>query len=85
MIESNSILYPKGEKPDHTVSSLTYNIEDVSIFLLSQVVIKYVSFVGDNKRAMDEYTSEIYMDGHNTVVIHNTCEVSHLCVKKATK
>ena len=30
-------------------------------------------FVGDNKRAMDEYTSEIYMDGHNTIVIHNTC------------
>ena len=72
MIESSSIL-PKGEKPDHTVSSLAYNIEDVSIFLLSQVMIKYVSFVGDNKRAMDKYTLEIYMNGHNTIVIHNTC------------
>ena len=73
MIELNSILYPKGEKPDHTVSSLAYNIESVSIFLLSQVVIKYVSFVGDNKREIDEYTSEIYMDGHDSIVIHNTC------------
>ena len=73
MIESSSIL-PKGEKPDHTVSSLAYNIENVSIFLLSQVMIKYVSFVGNNKRAMDEYTLEIYMDGHNnSIVIHNTC------------
>jgi myo-inositol-1-phosphate synthase len=25
------------------------------------VVIKYVPFVGDSKRAMDEYTSEIFM------------------------
>ena len=29
MMESNSILYAKGEKPDHTVSSLAYNIKDV--------------------------------------------------------
>ena len=74
MIESNSILYHKGKKPDHTVSSLAYNIKNVSIFLLSQVMIKYISFVGNNKRAMDEYTLEIYMDGHNnSIVIHNTC------------
>ncbi len=25
------------------------------------VVIKYVPYVGDSKRAMDEYTSEIFM------------------------
>lgn len=35
-------------------------------------------FVGDSKRAMDEYTSEIMMGGHNTIVIHNTCEDSLL-------
>ncbi|CAJ0944525.1 unnamed protein product [Ranitomeya imitator] len=40
------------------------------------VVIKYVPHVGDSKRAMDEYTSEIMMGGTNTIVIHNTCEVS---------
>jgi len=60
MVESNRILYKKGEKPDHCV------------------VIKYVPYVGDSKRAMDEYTSEIFMGGHNTLVIHNTCEDSLL-------
>ncbi|NXD45448.1 INO1A synthase, partial [Copsychus sechellarum] len=39
------------------------------------VVIKYVPYVGDSKRALDEYTSEIMMGGTNTIVIHNTCEV----------
>ncbi|VVB08439.1 unnamed protein product [Arabis nemorensis] len=31
------------------------------------VVIKYVPYVGDSKRAMDEYTSEIFMGGKNTI------------------
>ncbi|XP_001604130.1 inositol-3-phosphate synthase 1-A [Nasonia vitripennis] len=42
------------------------------------VVIKYVPYVGDSKRAMDEYTSEILLNGHNTIVVHNTCEDSLL-------
>jgi len=42
------------------------------------VVIKYVPYVGDSKRAMDEYTSEIFMGGTNTIVLHNTCEDSLL-------
>jgi myo-inositol-1-phosphate synthase len=42
------------------------------------VVIKYVPYVGDSKRAMDEYTSEIMMGGRNTIAIHNTCEDSLL-------
>mmetsp|Transcript_6795 Transcript_6795/g.20622 ORF Transcript_6795/g.20622 Transcript_6795/m.20622 type:complete len:525 (-) Transcript_6795:1546-3120(-) len=42
------------------------------------VVIKYVPNVGDSKRAMDEYTSEIFMGGTNTIVVHNTCEDSLL-------
>uniref|UniRef100_A0A674HEB2 inositol-3-phosphate synthase n=1 Tax=Taeniopygia guttata TaxID=59729 RepID=A0A674HEB2_TAEGU len=41
------------------------------------VVIKYVPYVGDSKRALDEYTSEIMMGGTNTIVIHNTCEPHH--------
>jgi len=60
MVESNELLYCRGEHPDHCV------------------VIKYVPYVGDSKRAMDEYTSEILMGGHNTIVIHNTCEDSLL-------
>jgi len=42
------------------------------------VVIKYVPNVGDSKRALDEYTSEIFMGGTNTIVLHNTCEDSLL-------
>lgn len=42
------------------------------------IVIKYVPYVGDSKRAMDEYISEICMGGQNTLVIHNTCEDSLL-------
>jgi myo-inositol-1-phosphate synthase len=42
------------------------------------VVIKYVPYVSDSKRAMDEYTSEIFMGGKNTIVMHNTCEDSLL-------
>lgn len=42
------------------------------------VVIKYVPYVGDSKRAMDEYTSELMLGGHNTIVVHNTCEDSLL-------
>ncbi|CAG5126613.1 unnamed protein product [Candidula unifasciata] len=60
MVNSNSILYKPGEKPDHVV------------------VIKYVPYVGDSKRAMDEYISEIMMGGRNTIAIHNTCEDSLL-------
>lgn len=60
MVESNSVLYKQGEKPDHVV------------------VIKYVPCVGDSKRAMDEYTSRIFLGGSNTIAIHNTCEDSLL-------
>lgn len=35
-------------------------------------------YVGDSKRAMDEYTSEIFMGGKSTIVLHNTCEDSLL-------
>ena len=40
--------------------------------------VRYVPYVGDSKRAMDEYTSEIFMGGKNTLVMHNTCEDSLL-------
>eukprot|EP00750_Incisomonas_marina_P007947 INCI1510.2.p1 GENE.INCI1510.2~~INCI1510.2.p1 ORF type:complete len:412 (-),score=87.02 INCI1510.2:44-1279(-) len=42
------------------------------------VVIKYVPYVRDSKRALDEYTSEIFLGGHNTISMHNTCEDSLL-------
>merc|ERR1712113_666159 len=42
------------------------------------VVIKYMPYVGDSKRAIDEYVSEIAMGGQNCLAIHNTCEDSLL-------
>merc|ERR1712038_1596777 len=42
------------------------------------IVIKYVPYVQDSKRAMDEYSSRIFMNGLNTIVLHNTCEDSLL-------
>jgi len=42
------------------------------------VVIKYVPAVGDSKRALDEFTSKIFLNGTNTIVVHNTCEDSLL-------
>lgn len=42
------------------------------------VVIKYIPSVGDSKRALDEYTNEIFLGGKNTIVMHNTCEDSLL-------
>lgn len=43
-----------------------------------EVVIKYVPFVGDSKRAMDEYSSQIFMGGVNTISSYNICEDSLL-------
>ncbi|CAB3403942.1 unnamed protein product [Caenorhabditis bovis] len=42
------------------------------------VVIKYVPYVADSKRAMDEYICSIFMGGKQTFVVHNTCEDSLL-------
>ena len=41
------------------------------------IVIKYVPAVGDSKRAIDEYYSEILCGGRSTINIFNECEVSH--------
>ena len=42
------------------------------------LILKYVPYVGDSKRAMYEYTSEILMGGQSTIVLHNTREDSLL-------
>ena len=38
------------------------------------VVIKYVPQVGDSKRALDEYHSEIFLGGRHTMTISSVCE-----------
>jgi len=45
-----------------------------------EVVIKYIPFVGDSKRALDEYSSQIFMNGVNTISSYNICEDSLLAV-----
>jgi len=42
------------------------------------VVIKYTPSVGDSKRALDEYDSQIFCGGENIISVHNTCEDSLL-------
>lgn len=42
------------------------------------VVIKYVESVGDSKRAIDEYVSDIFMGGKQTISVYNVCEDSLL-------
>lgn len=42
------------------------------------VVIKYIPSVGDSKRAIDEYTSDIFMGGKQTISVYNVCEDSLL-------
>lgn len=44
------------------------------------VVIKYVESVGDSKRAIDEYVSDIFMGGKQTIAVYNVCEDSLLAV-----
>lgn len=63
MVESNQILY--GKKGQLAKPDHC-------------VVIKYVNYVGDSKRALDEYVSELMLGGKNTIVSHNTCEDSLL-------
>ena len=44
------------------------------------VVIKYIPAVGDSKRAIDEYFSELFLGGRNILSIYNLCEDSLLAV-----
>merc|ERR1712156_1140259 len=62
MVCSNPVLFPK-------------KLQDAPDHC---VVIKYVPFVGDSKRAMDEYSSQIFMNGINTISSYNICEDSLL-------
>ena len=42
------------------------------------VIIKYIPYVQDSKRALDEYSSTIFMNGTNTISSYNICEDSLL-------
>lgn len=64
MVASNEVLYPV--------------VDGVQEHPDHCIVIKYVPAVGDSKRALDEYESEIFMGGRSTISIHNVCEDSLL-------
>lgn len=68
----------------YQICSICWYVRECSRFLLQDQRIQNFEtellFSGDSKRAMDEYTSEIAMGGHNTLVIHNTCEDSLLAI-----
>ena len=42
------------------------------------IVIKYIPYTGDTKKALDEYQSEIFMGGQHTLSCYNVCEDSLL-------
>ncbi|KAJ1949106.1 Myo-inositol-1-phosphate synthase, partial [Dispira parvispora] len=74
MVEANHILYPKTSSSKVNGASEGKSSEHPD----HVVVIKYVPAVGDSKRALDEYYSEIFMGGRNTISLYNTCEDSLL-------
>ena len=51
---------------------------DNNIDIDHTIVIKYCPTTGDSKKAIDEYISEIFLGGWNTIVSYNVCEDSLL-------
>ncbi|GAA5885146.1 hypothetical protein JCM16303_005875 [Sporobolomyces ruberrimus] len=77
MVEANHLLYKRLDKreadsKDGFVKGKTTEHPDHCI------VIKYLQASGDDKKALDDYTSEISMGGRNTLAIYNTCQDSLL-------
>lgn len=71
MVNANHLLY-KPAAPSATGKAVKGEHPD------HIVVIKYVPAVGDSKRAIDEYYSEIFCGGRQTINIFNECEDSLL-------
>lgn len=71
---------PNGNPNNLSIDRPNIDNEDSQVFDSPDhtIVIKYVPAVGDSKRALDEYYSEILMGGRHTLAIHNTCEDSLL-------
>jgi myo-inositol-1-phosphate synthase len=76
--------YPQFRSKEITKKSVIDDLVESNPILFKDgppdhcVVIKYVPSVGDSKRAIDEYYSEICLDGRHTLSIINTCEDSLL-------
>jgi len=74
MVASNSLLYKAIESADPKAAAPGGETEHPD----HVIVIKYLPAVGDDKRALDEYNSEIMMGGRNTLNIFNECQDSLL-------
>jgi len=74
MVAANNLLY----KPAAELTAETGVVHKQGEHPDHLVVIKYVPAVGDTKRAMDEYYSELGMGGRNAMFITNECEDSLL-------
>ncbi|GAA5951927.1 hypothetical protein JCM3765_005143 [Sporobolomyces pararoseus] len=77
MVQANDLLYKplaqkEADSKDGFVKGKTTEHPDHC------VVIKYMPACGDDKKAIDDYTSEIGMGGRNTLAIYNTCQDSLL-------
>jgi myo-inositol-1-phosphate synthase len=69
MVNANHLLYKRPTEADVKAGKKGEHPDHI-------VVIKYVPAVGDSKRAIDEYYSEIFCGGRSTINIFNECEVS---------
>ncbi|KJE03613.1 myo-inositol-1-phosphate synthase [Cryptococcus gattii NT-10] len=74
MVAANPILYKTAEELSKATGEVVKKGEHPDHI----VVIKHVPAVGDSKRAIDEYYSELLMGGRNVMNIFNECEDSLL-------
>ncbi|WVO20204.1 uncharacterized protein IAS62_001497 [Cryptococcus decagattii] len=74
MVAANPILYKTAEELSKATGEIVKKGEHPDHI----VVIKHVPAVGDSKRAIDEYYSELLMGGRNVMNIFNECEDSLL-------
>ncbi|KAH9006202.1 inositol-3-phosphate synthase [Lactarius hatsudake] len=79
MVAANHLLYKTKAEVEAEQGVLGKNVKNVKGEHPDHVVvIKYVPAVGDSKRAIDEYYSEIMGGGRSTINIFNECEDSLL-------
>ncbi|WRT65719.1 uncharacterized protein IL334_002667 [Kwoniella shivajii] len=74
MVAANNVLYKSAAELTAETGEVTKKGEHPDHI----VVIKHVPAVGDSKRAIDEYYSELLMGGRNVMNIFNECEDSLL-------
>ncbi|KAH8918848.1 inositol-3-phosphate synthase [Atractiella rhizophila] len=79
MVASNNLLYKEVKDPNVTEKAIAAGAKGTKTEHPDHIiVIKYVPAVGDTKKAIDEYNSEIMMHGSNVINIFNQCEDSLL-------